>query len=91
MIKLLLRIVVSLPDVAKGEQVAQLTEYATATRAALLEQARSDHSDGIGELTVPRRIVMVRNVPLLGTGKTDCVAARQLAVAAQENAGVNAT
>jgi acyl-[acyl-carrier-protein]-phospholipid O-acyltransferase/long-chain-fatty-acid--[acyl-carrier-protein] ligase len=54
----------------------------------LLEQARSD---GIGELTVPRRIVVVRSVPLLGTGKTDYAAARQLAVTAQENAGANAT
>lgn len=73
--------VVSLPDAAKGEQVILLTECATATRAVLLEQARQD---GIGELTVPRRILVVRSVPLLGTGKTDYAAARQLAVEQQE-------
>ncbi len=69
--------VVSLPDANKGEQLVLLTENAQATRGALLERARAD---GIGELAVPRRLLVVRALPLLGSGKIDYAAARQYAL-----------
>ncbi|MHB8746711.1 MAG: AMP-binding protein, partial [Gammaproteobacteria bacterium] len=69
--------VVSLPDAGKGEQLVLLTEHPQATRGALLERARAD---GIGELAVPRRLLVVRALPLLGSGKIDYAAARQYAL-----------
>jgi acyl-[acyl-carrier-protein]-phospholipid O-acyltransferase/long-chain-fatty-acid--[acyl-carrier-protein] ligase len=60
--------VVTLPDAQKGEQLVLVTTQTDAARAALSEQARKD---GIGELNVPRRIIAVKQMPLLGTGKVD--------------------
>jgi acyl-[acyl-carrier-protein]-phospholipid O-acyltransferase/long-chain-fatty-acid--[acyl-carrier-protein] ligase len=57
---------VSIPDIRKGEQIVLLTDAKVADRTALLAWAQ-DH--GVPELAVPRRIVHVEKVPLLGTGK----------------------
>lgn len=70
--------VVSLPDAQKGEMLALVTEQAGATRGELLSHARAS---GLGEIGVPRRIVTVRHLPLLGSGKTDYAAAARLAEA----------
>jgi acyl-[acyl-carrier-protein]-phospholipid O-acyltransferase/long-chain-fatty-acid--[acyl-carrier-protein] ligase len=59
---------VSLPDFQKGEQLILVTTHADAQRAELSAQARAD---GMSELNVPKRIVPVAAVPLLGSGKTD--------------------
>lgn len=69
--------VVSLPDANKGEQLVLLTENPGATRGALLERARAD---GISELAVPRRLLVLRSLPLLGSGKIDYAAARRYAL-----------
>lgn len=60
--------VVAVPDEQKGEQLILITSEPSASRARLLEQARHD---GIGEINVPRRLQIVKQVPLLGTGKID--------------------
>lgn len=60
--------VVAVADEQKGEQLILITNEPSATRARLLEQARHD---GIGEINVPRRLQIVKQVPLLGTGKID--------------------
>jgi acyl-[acyl-carrier-protein]-phospholipid O-acyltransferase/long-chain-fatty-acid--[acyl-carrier-protein] ligase len=70
---------VSLPDPRKGEQLVLLTERADASRDALLAFAGTR---GIPELMIPRTIVPVEKLPLLGTGKTDYRAAGELARAA---------
>ncbi len=70
--------VVTIADAQKGEQLVLLTTQVDALRSALLEQARRD---GIGELSVPKKIVCVKQVPLLGTGKTDYSGAQALASA----------
>jgi acyl-[acyl-carrier-protein]-phospholipid O-acyltransferase/long-chain-fatty-acid--[acyl-carrier-protein] ligase len=59
---------VSLPDFQKGEQLILVTTQADAQRAELSARARAD---GMSELNVPKRIVPVAAVPLLGSGKTD--------------------
>jgi acyl-[acyl-carrier-protein]-phospholipid O-acyltransferase/long-chain-fatty-acid--[acyl-carrier-protein] ligase len=59
---------VSLPDFQKGEQLILVTTRADAQRADLSAQARAD---GMSELHVPKRIVPVETIPLLGSGKTD--------------------
>ncbi len=68
--------VVSLPDVQKGEQLVLVTDRVGADRAGLLAIAKAR---GIAEINVPRGILVTRQVPVLGTGKIDYGAARQLA------------
>lgn len=58
----------SIPDKRKGEQVILLTEYDKADRADLVAFARNH---GISELAIPRKIIHVDSIPVLGTGKTD--------------------
>ena len=60
--------VINLPDEQKGEQLALLTTRREANRAELLARARAD---GLGEINVPKRIIVTKNLPVLGTGKTD--------------------
>jgi acyl-[acyl-carrier-protein]-phospholipid O-acyltransferase/long-chain-fatty-acid--[acyl-carrier-protein] ligase len=68
--------VVSLPDVKRGEQLVLVTDHEEPTRAALVAAAREA---GLPEIYVPRSIVPVDSVPLLGTGKVDYVNVGQLA------------
>jgi len=68
--------VVTVPDAQKGEQLVLITSQTDAARGALLEQAKKD---GIGEINVPKKFLVVKQVPLLGTGKTDYAAALVLA------------
>jgi acyl-[acyl-carrier-protein]-phospholipid O-acyltransferase/long-chain-fatty-acid--[acyl-carrier-protein] ligase len=67
---------ITLPDPRRGEQVLLLTEQVDAQRQDLLRQAQTE---GRSELYVPRQIVHVNAIPVLGAGKTDYVAARELA------------
>ena len=69
--------VVSLPDARKGEQLVLLTENEAAARDALLAHAKSN---GIVELMVPREIHPVEKIPVLGTGKLDYEAIKNMAV-----------
>ena len=68
--------VVNLPDERKGEQLVLITDLAEASRADLQAHARTE---GATELMVPKTILSVERVPVLGTGKTDYVAAKALA------------
>lgn len=79
-----LHAVVALPDPAKGEQLVLVTDQPDATRSALQAQARLD---GMAELNVPKKILVVRQVPLLGTGKIDYPGVKALAEAAAQDAG----
>ncbi|HHH38264.1 MAG TPA: acyl-[ACP]--phospholipid O-acyltransferase [Sedimenticola sp.] len=69
-------VVVTLPDRKKGEQLVLLTENAKATREELGSFARAE---GIAALMVPAVVLHVDKLPLLGSGKIDFTAARQLA------------
>lgn len=59
---------VTVPDPQKGEQLVLLTTRLQAGRAELATRARAE---GVGELQVPKRIVYINAMPLLGSGKTD--------------------
>jgi acyl-[acyl-carrier-protein]-phospholipid O-acyltransferase/long-chain-fatty-acid--[acyl-carrier-protein] ligase len=61
-------VVVALPDPKKGEQLILVTEKPDADRAGLLAYAQSH---GFPELWVPRALMVVGNIPVLGSGKTD--------------------
>jgi acyl-[acyl-carrier-protein]-phospholipid O-acyltransferase/long-chain-fatty-acid--[acyl-carrier-protein] ligase len=66
---------ISLPDFQKGEQLILVTTRARAQRAELAAQARAD---GMSELHVPKRVLPVTAMPLLGSGKTDYPAVQAL-------------
>jgi acyl-[acyl-carrier-protein]-phospholipid O-acyltransferase/long-chain-fatty-acid--[acyl-carrier-protein] ligase len=68
--------VVTLPDAQKGELLVLLTTRAEPNRAELIARAKAD---GLSELHVPRRILTLAKLPLLGSGKTDYAAARRVA------------
>jgi acyl-[acyl-carrier-protein]-phospholipid O-acyltransferase / long-chain-fatty-acid--[acyl-carrier-protein] ligase len=68
--------VISMPDARKGERLLLVTDQADADVTALLAHAQSI---GAPELAVPRKILKVSEVPVLGTGKTDYVAIQRLA------------
>ena len=67
--------VVTIPDAAKGEQLVLVTAQADAQRSELLDYARGE---GITELMIPKKILCVKALPLLGSGKTDYPAVHQL-------------
>jgi acyl-[acyl-carrier-protein]-phospholipid O-acyltransferase/long-chain-fatty-acid--[acyl-carrier-protein] ligase len=71
--------VVAVADPRKGEQLVLLTTAATLTRQALAAAARDA---GLPEIFVPRTVVPVGEIPVLGTGKTDYVAVARAAAAA---------
>ncbi len=60
--------VVTIPDAQKGEQLVLVTTHPTAARAELLAQAKQQR---IGEINVPKKILITKKMPLLGTGKID--------------------
>lgn len=65
---------VILPDAKKGEQIVLLTEEVNPNREALMDWAQSH---GVPELAVPKRVLHVDDIPLLGTGKVDYVSLNQ--------------
>ncbi|KQW83785.1 AMP-binding protein [Brevundimonas sp. Root1279] len=67
--------VVSIPDSRKGEKLVLVTDRKDADVARLAEWARNH---GAPELAVPKKIMRVGEVPVLGTGKTDYVAIQQM-------------
>ncbi|NIR32666.1 MAG: acyl-[ACP]--phospholipid O-acyltransferase [Gammaproteobacteria bacterium] len=75
--------VVNLPDAKKGEQLVLVTDHPGANREEIIAHARQA---GFSELSVPKSIVAVDKVPLLGTGKMDYVRIKELAAARLDRA-----
>ncbi len=66
---------VTVPDGRKGEQIILVTTCPYAQRTDLVGWV---HNHGVQELAVPRRILVVDSVPVLGTGKTDYTRVQQI-------------
>jgi acyl-[acyl-carrier-protein]-phospholipid O-acyltransferase/long-chain-fatty-acid--[acyl-carrier-protein] ligase len=64
------------PDAAKGEALVLFTSDHGLTRERLVAAAKQQ---GVAELAVPRKIVPIAALPLLGTGKIDYVTLGQWA------------
>ncbi|HWJ74168.1 MAG TPA: AMP-binding protein [Kaistia sp.] len=67
---------VAVPDDRKGEQLVLVTDRLAPDRDELVAAARMH---GVAEIMLPRRIVTVEALPMLGTGKTDYPAITALA------------
>ena len=64
------------PDDARGEVIVLYTTCCNLPREALLTLAQAD---GLPELAVPRQIIQLDTLPLLGTGKVDYMALKKMA------------
>jgi acyl-[acyl-carrier-protein]-phospholipid O-acyltransferase / long-chain-fatty-acid--[acyl-carrier-protein] ligase len=69
--------VVAVPDKKKGEQLVLLTTMAKADRKMIADALKRQ---GAMELMVPKNIIMLETLPLLGSGKTDYVALNRVAL-----------
>jgi acyl-[acyl-carrier-protein]-phospholipid O-acyltransferase/long-chain-fatty-acid--[acyl-carrier-protein] ligase len=67
--------VVAVPDARKGEQLVLATTCADVKREALSKYAGEN---GISELAVPKTILTMDKLPVLGSGKTDYTALKAL-------------
>ena len=67
--------VVAVPDPKKGERLVLVTDWRDAETGPLVSHAQKV---GAPELAVPRRIIHVPEIPVLGTGKTDYVALERI-------------
>jgi acyl-[acyl-carrier-protein]-phospholipid O-acyltransferase/long-chain-fatty-acid--[acyl-carrier-protein] ligase len=67
---------VALPDTRKGERVILFTDMPDAQIEALQTWCKDN---GARELAVPKRIVTVDEIPVLGSGKTDYVVLQRMA------------
>jgi acyl-[acyl-carrier-protein]-phospholipid O-acyltransferase/long-chain-fatty-acid--[acyl-carrier-protein] ligase len=69
--------VVTIPDEKKGEQIVLLTTQPDAARDAII---RFFKEQGLPELAIPRTIMILNDLPVLGTGKTDYQTAKKMAL-----------
>lgn len=58
----------AIPDSRKGEQIILLSDAENVNRPDMLAWAQNH---GVSELSVPRKVFHVDEIPVLGTGKTD--------------------
>ena len=75
--------VINLPDARKGERLLLVTTRQTANVSAILAHARGR---GVSEIMVPRDLMIVEALPLLGTGKLDYPAIQKLVAGARVSA-----
>jgi acyl-[acyl-carrier-protein]-phospholipid O-acyltransferase/long-chain-fatty-acid--[acyl-carrier-protein] ligase len=68
--------VIAMPDARKGERLLLVTTAQEANARSLLEAARAR---GVAEIMVARDVMIIDQMPLLGTGKFDYPAIRKLA------------
>jgi len=67
--------IVAIPDPKKGEQLVLMTTNQAIKRGDISAYFKAN---GITELSVPKEIVIVEKLPLLGTGKVDYVRVKEL-------------
>ncbi len=67
--------VVAIPDARKGEQLVLVTTCKHANREDLIKHVRAAQ---IAEITIPKKIIVVAKMPVLGSGKTDYVQVKEI-------------
>lgn len=66
---------ISIADDKKGEQIILVSSSENLTRAAIQEEFKKN---GITELYVPRKVIYMKELPLLGTGKINYPKLKQM-------------
>lgn len=66
---------VAIADERKGEKIILVTELKEAKRKPLQETAKKHH---FNELSIPRQVIAVDKIPVLGSGKTDYISLAKL-------------
>lgn len=74
-----MHVVLAVPDERKGEALVLVTNKDDATVGDVQAFARKQ---GVSELCMPRSIIAVAEIPVLGSGKVDLAATHRLALAA---------
>lgn len=69
--------VVNVPDAKKGEKIVLVTTYPYAAREEIVAHAKATR---MGEIAIPKRILIIKEMPLLGTGKTDYTTVKDYAM-----------
>ena len=64
------------PDPKKGERIILVTDKPDPDRGELLRWAQAH---GVPEISVPKKIISVKALPILGTGKLDYVSVTNMA------------
>ena len=75
---------IAVGDQRRGESIVLLTTNPEANRSDLIAWVRNH---GVPELAVPRRVIPITDIPVLGTGKTDYVGVAKI-VAKNAETGV---
>jgi acyl-[acyl-carrier-protein]-phospholipid O-acyltransferase/long-chain-fatty-acid--[acyl-carrier-protein] ligase len=66
--------VVNMPDSKKGEQLILVTTCPSASRDQVIHYAKQQQ---LGEICIPKKIIILAKMPLLGTGKLDYTEIKQ--------------
>ncbi len=67
--------VVNIPDAKRGEALVLVTDNKQAERSEIVAFFKKH---GVGELSIPSKIITTDNLPLLGTGKVDYVGVKEI-------------
>ena len=69
--------VISVPDPKKGEQLVLVTTNEQPLREELVSFAKANR---VGEIAIPKKIISLKELPLLATGKVDYVAVKEIVI-----------
>ncbi len=61
-------VIVAVPDQRKGERLVLVTDDTTLSRSTITEAAKQNQ---VADIMIPKTIILVESVPVLGTGKTN--------------------
>lgn len=67
--------VIAIADAKKGEQLVVATTYPNATREEIIAYAKTHH---MSEMSIPKKIFILTKMPLLGSGKIDYIAVKDI-------------
>lgn len=67
--------IISLDDEKKGEQLVLVTNVGNAEREMIVTHFKKM---GYAELSIPKKIIYMKDIPLLGSGKTDYIKLKEL-------------
>lgn len=74
--------VLSMPSQTKGEQIVLVTNFKKAEKKWVIDYYKAN---GIAEISLPRKIIILEKLPVLGSGKVDYQAVKFILENSQDN------